>query len=269
MDVKKSGSEQTDWERHGRGHRLLRYAFTLIVLITITVSWQLLGIRYNFVEELPREITDVVNRMYPPDYGYAPEIISPLVETINISIVGTGLGIVLSIPVAYIAASNTSPNVVTYSLGKLIVTVTRSVNTVIIALILVAIFGPGVLAGVLAIGIRSVGFIGKLLAEEIEEIERSQQEAIRATGANELEVILYGIVPQIKPGFIAVSIFRWEINVRGATILGFVGAGGIGVNLLTQISRFNWDAAAVILIAIAGVVFVSEFVGWYLRKKVN
>jgi len=255
------------WRRYEPKRRLLRYLITLIGAVLVVASWRILDIRYNFVDTLPRETRDVFSRMYPPDYTYSTEIINPLVETVHISILGTVLAIILSIPVAYIAASNTSPNLFTLFLGKLIVTVARSVNTIIVALILVAILGPGALAGVLAIGLRSVGFIGKLLAEEIEEIDRSQVEAIRAAGGSRFDMLLYGVVPQIKPAFITISTFRWDINVRGATILGFVGAGGIGLNLINQVNQFRWDAVATILIAILAVVIVSELTSVYLRKK--
>lgn len=131
------------------------------------------------------------------------------------------------------------------------------------------IFGPGAFAGTVAIAIRSIGFVGKLLGEEIEEIDFDQIEAVRATGASELQSIVYGIVPQILPAFVGVSVYRWDINVRGATILGFVGAGGIGVQLFNSIDAFQWRAVATIIAAILLIVLLSEAVSAYAREKVR
>nr|WP_225308206.1 phosphonate ABC transporter, permease protein PhnE [Haloarcula sp. CBA1131] len=200
--------------------------------------------------------------------GYSRTIVGPLLETINISILGTALAIVMAIPVAFLGASNTSPNKPAYLLGKFIISFTRSVNVIIWALIFVVIFGPGALAGVLAISIRSIGFTAKLIAEAIEEIDRGSVEAITAAGASPIDVLIYSIVPQIKPAFISVATLRWDINVRASTIIGFVGAGGIGVPLQTEINYFNWEAVLTILISILGLVLISEAISAYLRKKV-
>nr|WP_267903137.1 ABC transporter permease subunit [Natronococcus pandeyae] len=146
---------------------------------------------------------------------------------------------------------------------------TRSVNVIIWALFFVVIFGTGALSGVLAVAFRSIGFVSKLLAEGIEEIDAGQVEAIRAMGGSPLDVVIYGIVPQIKPAFVGVATYRWDINVREATVIGFVGAGGIGVYLDTSINFFQWSNVLTILIAILGIVIISEVVSAYLRKKVS
>lgn len=129
------------------------------------------------------------------------------------------------------------------------------------------IFGPGAFAGTVAIAIRSIGFVGKLLGEVIEEIDFDQIEAVRITGASELQSIVCGIVPQILPAFVGVSVYRWDINVRGATILGFVGAGGIGVQLFNSIDAFQWRSVATIIIAILLIVLLSEGISAYAREK--
>ena len=207
--------------------------------------------------------------MYPPDVGYSGEILSPLIETVHIAIIGTALAILMSIPVSLIGAENTTPNRFTFVLGKFIISASRSVNVIIWALGFVIVFGSGALAGTLAIAVRSVGFCSKLIAESIEEIDPGQVEAITATGANPLEAAIYGIVPQIKPAFIGVATYRWDINVRASTIIGFVGAGGIGVELNTSINFFAWGQVLTILLAILGIVIISEVVSAYLRRKVR
>jgi phosphonate transport system permease protein len=190
------------------------------------------------------------------------------VETVNIATIATGAGVMLSLPVAYIAAQNTTPNVATLWLGRFILVTSRSVNTIIWALLFVAIFGPGALAGILAITFRSLGFLGKLMGEAIEEIDRRPVEALQATGASKGKVILYAIVPQVLPAFWAVSILRWDINIRESTVLGLVGAGGIGLVLQGAIDTFNWQEAATILLAILALVIIGEFISAWLRRQI-
>ncbi|GAB7021030.1 phosphonate ABC transporter, permease protein PhnE [Halostagnicola bangensis] len=207
--------------------------------------------------------------MYPPNLSYGLDIVPPLIETINIAILGTGLAILISIPIAYLGAENTTPNAATYAVGKFLIVATRSVNVIIWALLFIIIFGTGALAGVLAVAFRSIGFVSKLLAEGIEEIDPGQVEAIRAMGGSPFDVVVYGIVPQIKPTFVSVGTYRWDINVREATIIGFVGAGGIGASLDASIDFFQWSNVLTILIAMLGIVIASEGVSAYLRAKIR
>lgn len=257
------------WERRTPRQRILRYVAGLVAIVAVVVSWTLLNVNYNFLATAPRELADLIARMYPPDAAYTGEILGPLIETIHIAVLGTALAVIVSVPVAMLGAENTTPNRITYGIGKFIISASRSVNVIIWALIFVIVLGPGALAGVLAVGVRSIGFTSKLIAEAIEEIDPGQVEAVRATGANSIEAAIYGIVPQVKPAFIGVSTYRWDINVRASTIIGFVGAGGIGVNLSTSINFFAWQRVLVILLAILGVVIFSEFTSAYLRRKVR
>ena len=153
------------------------------------------------------------------------------------------MAIILAVPVAYCAARNTTPSVAFVRPVALFVIVSsRSINSLIWALMLVTIIGPGVLAGILSIGLRSIGFCAKLLYEAIEEIDESQVEAVRATGASGAQVTAYGIVPQVLPAFAGISVFRWDINIRESTVLGLVGAGGIGLPLNAAITTLGLDA---------------------------
>src|SRR3546814_8488431 len=166
-----------------------------------------------------------------------------------------------------IRSRNTTPNQACLWLGRFILVSSRSVNTLIWALLFVAIFGPGVLAGILAITFRSVGFLGKLIGEAIEEIDRKPVEAIEATGASRAKVILYAIVPQVVPSFFAVGILRWDINLRESTVLGLVGAGGIGLVLPGAIALFAWQMVATILLAIIVLVLNVEALSGWLRRQ--
>jgi len=247
-----------NWERFDTITQLKRLVILVIAAATVVGSWLVLELDLQYVWTAPREMQDLAVRMYPPEWAYAPEIVWPLIETIHIAVVGTLFAMVLSIPVAFLAAENTTPNKLTYAVGKLVVTVTRSVHTIIWALLFVVMLGPGAFAGMVAIAFRSIGFVGKLLGEEIEEISFDQVEAIKATGGSTFQVLLYGVIPQIKPALIGIGVYRWDINVRNATILGVVGAGGIGVQLFGAVDAFRWSAVLTILIAILGIVLLSE-----------
>ena len=262
-------AEQPSWQRFDRRRRIGRFIAVLTAGVVVVASWQFMDIGVVDPNTVPREIADLLTRMYPPDIAYTPQIIGPLIETIHIAALGTVGALVLSIPVALLAAENTTPNAATFWLGKLIVTVSRSVNTIIWALIFVVTFGSGPLAGAVAIAFRSVGFLGKLLGEEIEEIDFGQVEAVRATGASSLQLLLYGVLPQVKPALIGLAIYRWDINIRDSTVLGFVGAGGIGVQLFQSVNAFAWQSTAMILLVILGVVVVTEGLSAYTRGLVR
>ncbi|MFC6973558.1 phosphonate ABC transporter, permease protein PhnE [Halomicroarcula sp. GCM10025709] len=257
------------WERFDRRRRLGRFVAVLVAAVVVLGSWEFMDISVTRPETIPREIGDLLTRMYPPDVAYTTEIVGPLIETIHIAALGTVGALVLSLPVALIAAENTTPNAATFWLGKLIVTVSRSVNTIIWALFFVVVFGSGPLAGAVAIAFRSVGFLGKLLGEEIEEIDFGQVEAIRASGASPTQILLYGVLPQVKPALVGLSIYRWDINIRDSTVLGFVGAGGIGVQLFRAVNAFAWQSVAMVLLVILGVVVVTESLSAYTRGLVR
>lgn len=207
--------------------------------------------------------------MWPPSWAYLPVIVRPLIETIHIATLGTAIAVVLAVPTAFLAARNTTLNGASWLVGRGILVLSRSINTVIWALVFVAIFGPGPLAGICAVAARSIGFIAKLIAEAIEEVDRGQIEAVEATGASTLQVYSVGIMPQVMPALIGTSIYRWDINVRESSVLGFVGAGGIGLQLYASINTFAWPQVLIILMAILMVVIASEGVSAYIRSRIS
>lgn len=261
--------EYDRWQRHDIRTRVTRFAALLVAIPIVVYSWQLLGVNYSYVATSLDAVSDLLGRMYPPNYGYTGEIVAPMIETINIALLGTGLAAVLSVPIAYLAASNTTPNGITYAIGRLIITVTRTVSTIIWAIIFVVLFGPGAFAGVLAVAIRSIGFVGKLLAEAIEEIDPGQVRALESTGANGPQQLIYGVVPQVLPVFVGITTHRWDINIRSSTVLGFVGAGGIGLELTALMNFYEWRSVSVILLAILVTVLLSELVSAKLRSQVS
>ncbi|MFB0939863.1 MAG: phosphonate ABC transporter, permease protein PhnE, partial [Paracoccaceae bacterium] len=188
--------------------------------------------------------------------------------TINIASIGTIIAMVIAIPVAFAAASNTTPHLLVRSAALFVIVSSRSVNSLIWALMLVFILGPGILAGTIAIGLRSIGFCAKLLYEAIEEIDQSQVEAIEATGASRIQKIVYGILPQVMPTIAGVGIYRWDINIRESTILGLVGAGGIGLQLSGSMNTLAWTQVSMILLVILATVFISEWVSAKVRGAI-
>ncbi len=225
---------------------------------------------WAFVLSAPQEAADLGTRMIPPDWAYSATLWRPLWDTFNIATLGTAIALIISVPAAFCAARNTTPStILVRPVALFIIAASRSINSLIWALLLVVIVGPGVFAGVLAIAFRSIGFCGKLLYEAIEEIDIKPVEAVSATGASSGQVLTYGVVPQVMPAFAGISVFRWDINIRESTILGLVGAGGIGLQLNASINNLDWSRVAVILVAILAAVIVSEWLSAKIRAALT
>lgn len=247
------------WAAWLMGAALFIYCFSLISDKTIWV----------FVTDAPAQAADLAVRMVPPDWGYIRQLGRPIWDTINIATIGTLIAVMLSIPVAYCAARNTTPSVgVVRPIALFVIVSSRSINSLIWALMLVTIIGPGVVAGIIAIALRSIGFCAKLLYEAIEEIDESQVEALRATGASGSQVTAYSVVPQVMPAFAGISVFRWDINIRESTVLGLVGAGGIGLELNAAITQLYWTQVSLILLVIIATVIFSEWVSARVRHAI-
>ncbi len=251
--------------------RLLIWGGWFALVALFVYCWQLMTANtiWVFVYDAPKQAVDIGSRMLPPRWGYLGELIAPLWDTINIATLGTLGGVIMAVPVAFLAARNTSPSLlILRPIALFIIVASRSINALIWALLLVAIIGPGLLAGIIAIALRSVGFIGKLLYEAIEETDARQIEAITATGASGAQVLSYGIVPQVLPAFWGITVFRWDINIRESAILGLVGAGGIGLKLEASLNTLAWSQISVILLLILGTVVVSEWVSSRVRHAI-
>jgi len=222
-----------------------------------------------FVLDAPRQAQDMAERMVPPKWSYMEQLWHPVWDTLNIATLGTLMAVVMAFPIAFLAARNTTPSkFFVRPIALFIIVSSRSINSLLWALMLVTIIGPGVFAGIIAIGLRSIGFCAKLLYEAIEEINETQVEAIRATGASGLQILTYGIVPQILPAFAGITVFRWDINIRESTVLGLVGAGGIGIQLNASINTVTWTQVTLILIVILATVIVSEWVSAKVRHAI-
>jgi len=263
------GSYPTEWRRFTPRQSLQHAAWTVGIALAALWSISTLDIEWVFLLDAHEQAADLVARMWPPRWAYLPLIVRPLIETIHIATLGTAIAVVLSVPIAFLAARNTTANHTTWLIGRAILVASRSVNTVIWGLLFVAIFGPGAVAGIAAVAARSVGFIAKLVAEAIEEADAGQVEAIAATGAGTAQTYLYGVLPQVMPVLIGTTVYRWDINVRESSVLGFVGAGGIGLYLYASINQFAWQQVLVILIAILAIVIVSEAISAHVRARLS
>jgi len=257
------------WRRFSPRETLVRYAWTLGIVAVAVASFGALDITWVYLLDAHEQAADLLVRMVPPDWSTFDVVAGALVETIHIATLGTLATVAVAFPVAILAARNTTPNGVTWAVGRFILVASRSVNTVVWALIFVAIFGPGPLAGIWSIAARSIGFVGKLTAEAIEEIDEGPVEAAVATGASRLQVLWVAVLPQVLPVIYGTIVYRWDINIRESTVLGFVGAGGIGILLYSSINQFAWNEVSVMLLAIFGVVVVSELVSATVRARIT
>jgi phosphonate transport system permease protein len=258
-----------EWQRFSPAERLGRFTVYLCVVAAIVVSVQTVEVIPEFIVDAPEQIADMLRRMWPIAWGFYPEgVQAPLAESIHIATLGTVGAVLMAVPVAFLAARNVTPHAGLNYLAKLVLVSARSVNTLIWALLFVAVFGPGALAGTIAIAFHSIGFTGKLLSEALEEANKGTIEALQATGAPWLSVVLKGYWPQVKPAFWSIVLFRWDINVRESAVLGLVGAGGVGMALDTALNLFQWDRVATILAAIFGVVILAEIIVTELRRRI-
>ncbi len=262
-------SEGLVWHRFSAGQRLARFVVYLIIVAAIVVSAQSVEIIPEFLADAPEQVADLFARMWPVDWAhYEGSVHSALMETIHIASLGTLLALFLALPVGVLAAHNLVPFTPVNLLAKLILVSSRSVNSLVWALLFVGIFGPGALAGTLAIAFRSIGFVGKLFGEALEEAQAGPIEALTAAGAPWTSRMTFGYWPQVRPAFWSIALFRWDINVRESAVLGLVGAGGIGMALDAALNLFQWDRVALILIAIVIIVIVAEIVVTQVRKRV-
>lgn len=251
--------------------RLIRSGIYLIVLVLVLWSvkttiiddtdWERMGSLGN-VLEAAGEFMEV-------DWSLAPNLWQPALETIMVATLGTMLGVILCVPAIWFGALNISPfPPITYPIARLMMTLSRSIHEIVWALFFVASVGLGALAGVLAIAMRSIGFIAKITAEAIEDLDPKPVEAIRSVGGSEFQVFIYAILPQILPVMTSVIIFEWEINIRRSSILGLVGAGGLGLVFFRQLNTFNYPGVTTVILTILVLILFGEIISYFVRKAV-
>lgn len=209
-----------------------------------------------------------IKRMFPPDTKILPVVAVKLVETIQIALIGTTIGAIFALPLSFLAAKNIISNPVLYHTLRSVFDFCRGINEIIWALLFVSMVGLGPFPGVLALSIHLTGALGKYFSEAIENIDNEILIAIKSTGASQLQVILNGILPQVKPLFIGYIFYYFEHSIRAATILGLVGAGGIGFELVTSVKLFKQQEVLTIVLAMVILVIIIDRLSAYIRNKI-
>ena len=231
-------------------------------------SWRYIDMTLSTLFGGFTELWNLVTYMFPPRFDKIGEVLDATLETIWMALIGTTASVLLSIPLAFLAARNTTPNPVTFAASRAIITLSRAVPTLVLAAVLTLPLGIGPLAGILALAIHSIGMVGKLFTEAIENTESMSREAVTSTGAGKWQTVLTTIVPQITPSWIGTSLYRLDINLRESAVLGFVGAGGVGFVIQTTLRSLDYQRAIAAVSVIFAVITLIEMVSTRLRTSI-
>ncbi len=265
-------STRRDWSRFKYPQSLIRYGLLLGVLMFLAYSVYYLNIPVERFMGMFGRIGDLLaDRYYPPDLEYIADrdYLGSIVETVQMAYLGALFGLLIAIPLGWFAAFNVSPSKrFVYPMARLVSMACRSVHEMIWAILFVTILGFGMLPGVLALTMFCIGFAGKLFAEEIEAIQMGQVEAVRAMGGNKLQVFVYGVFPQVRVAFAGIAIYTWDVAFRAATVVGFVGAGGMGWYLKRNVMQIETERTAAILLSIIALVVVAEIFSAWARSRI-
>lgn len=247
----------------------LRWALGIGAAVYLALAFGTMEVNWGRVAEgLPRGI-NFVAAFFPPDFVTRwDEIADGIYESLWMTVTSTVVGIALSIPIGLGAARNLAPRPV-YLFCRGILAVSRSFQEIILAIFFVKLFGFGPFAGFVTLSVATIGFYGKLLAEDIEDMDPGQAEAVRATGASWFQWLNYAVQPQVMPRMIGLGLYRFDINFRESAVVGIVGGGGIGATLNTAFDRYEFESAAAILLIIIGIVMAVEYTSGYVRKWVQ
>lgn len=237
-------------------------AYAVLAFGSINVNWS------RVAEGVVRAGRLFSGFLHPNFMSRWSDIVTGLQESLTMTVTATVIGILISVPLGIGAARNLSPMPV-YLLCRAVIAVARTFQEVIIAILFVAMVGFGPFAGFLTLVVGTTGFMAKLLAEDIEDIDPTQAEAIRATGASWLQLVSYGVQPQVMPRLIGLSLYRVDINFRESAVVGIVGAGGIGATLHTALDRYEYDSAAAILLIIIAIVMAAEYSSSFIRRRIQ
>lgn len=254
---------------HARRTRIFQYALAA-VLIGITAFCLVLISDINWarvINRFERNITPFIRGFANPSAEVFPAAFAAMMETLYMAVIGTAIGGILAVPVAFISAANLMGGNRYAIPGRGLLAGIRVFPEILFAVIFVSATGPGAVAGILALGVNSVGFLGKMFSDVIESIDPGPSEALRATGAGPVHTFVYAVLPQVIPEFASNVLYRFEINLRAASILGLVGAGGIGAILMQRIQFRWWEEISTILLIIIAFVVVVDVASSYLRRR--
>ena len=256
------------------GHSVLRRrsrAPLIIILLAAAIYLSLImtGFDIGTVINKFSKMLDLLKKILQPDWSFFPKVISPLFDTIKMSILGTVIGCALALPIAILSSSNIHHSVVIVSICRFILALIRTLPTLIIALVCALIFSLGTFSGTVAIAIFTFGIVAKMLFESIETIDMGPFEAMEALGANKFQAFWSACVPQILPVYLSHSLYCFEMNVRASAILGYVGAGGLGITINERIGWRDYNSLGMVLLSLFVVVVAIDFFSEYLRKKLS
>tara|TARA_B100001093_G_C26779061_1_gene993712 strand:+ start:791 stop:1618 length:828 start_codon:yes stop_codon:yes gene_type:complete len=243
-----------------------------IVIFVFVLIFVVRDLEINFIKlisDSSKYFGDILSRMLPPDFSNLRELTYAMFETIEIAFLGTFIAIVLSIPLGLFSAKNLAPNYFIYLVCKTIVIFFRAIPEFIIAMILVIAIGFGAMPGVLALGLHTMGFLAKFYAEDIEHINKGPIDALKSSGATKSQIISFGVIPQILPSFVANNLYILDRNIRMATMLGIVGAGGIGYELQSSFRMFEYERVSAIIILIFLTIFLIDHLSSFIRSKIK
>ena len=256
------------------GHTVLRRksrAPLIIVLLAAAIYLSLLMTGFDIAVVIQKfsKLLDLLEKIFHPNWEFFPKVISPLLDTIKMSILGTVIGCLAALPVAILSSSNINKSDAVVSVFRFILSLIRTLPTLVIALVCALIFSLGTFSGTVAIAIFTFGVVSKMLFESIETIDMGPFEAMEALGANKFQAFWSACVPQILPVYLSHSLYCFEMNVRASAILGYVGAGGLGITINERIGWRDYNSLGMVLLALFVVVVGIEFLSAYLRKKLS
>jgi len=269
------GKANASWEARiprPRRRRALRYA--IAAALVLLYGWALAGIPFEGWKETAGQVSrSILAGLLSPDWDYVylpdgEDLLRGLLDTLAIAVLGTFISAVLCLPFAFWAAANRGKPKAASGSGKFMLSFIRTFPEIVMAILFIKAVGPGAFAGVLALGLHSIGMLGKLFAEEAEQVDQGQLESLKASGANRIQIWWYAVLPQVLPGFLNYTLYRFEINVRSAAILGVIGAGGIGTPLIFALSTRNWDRVGIILLGIILMVTAIDYLSGAIRKRI-
>nr|WP_323741996.1 phosphonate ABC transporter, permease protein PhnE [Salinibacillus xinjiangensis] len=253
-----------------RQKKIVRNSAIALILGVIYV-WAFSGViekvDWRFFDRIGENFDRVVPRLVDVDWSATSKVLELILETVFIAYAGTLIAAILAIPFGFWAAGNMVKSPFWNTMGKWFLILDRTFPELILAILFVITVGPGAFAGVLTIGLTAFGMLGKLYAEVIESIDMKVVEAMEANGANKIQILFYGIFPQVLPEFLSFALYRFEIDIRASTVLGIVGAGGIGTLIVITAANRDWEQLGLIILAIVVVVMVIDYISSKIRKR--
>ena len=267
----KVNNNKKDFEKYIQPQWSFKTLISIVIFVFVLI-FVVRDLEINFIKlisDSSKYFGDILSRMFPPDFSNLRELTYAMFETIEIAFLGTFIAIVLSIPLGLFSAKNLAPNYFIYLVCKTIVIFFRAIPEFIIAMILVIAIGFGAMPGVLALGLHTMGFLAKFYAEDIEHINKGPIDALKSSGATKSQIISFGVIPQILPSFVANNLYILDRNIRMATMLGIVGAGGIGYELQSSFRMFEYERVSAIIILIFLTIFLIDHLSSFIRSKIK